>query len=84
MAKFDPFLSLDYAPTPSSPAQSKEWMGSNFAIWQPWRQDEELQLVGQGPQEVDHRHRQDEAPLQGPQEVQERLQGGHGRRLAEK
>ena len=33
-AKFDPFLSLDYAPTPSAPAQSKERKGSNFAIWQ--------------------------------------------------
>ena len=36
MAKFDPFLSLDCAPTPSpsTPAQSKERKGSNFAIWQ--------------------------------------------------
>ena len=34
-AKFDPFLSLDCAPTPSTPAQSKERKGSNFAIWQP-------------------------------------------------
>ena len=33
-AKFDPFLSLDCAPTPSTPAQSKERKGSNFAIWQ--------------------------------------------------
>ena len=24
------------APTPSTPAQSKERKGSNFAIWQPW------------------------------------------------
>ena len=31
-AKFDPFLSLDCAPTPSSLAQSKERKGSNFAI----------------------------------------------------
>ena len=30
-ANFDPFLSLDCAPTPSTLAQSKE---SNFAIWQ--------------------------------------------------
>ena len=37
-AKFDPFLSLDCAPTPSTLAQSKERKGSNFAIWQPWRQ----------------------------------------------
>ena len=35
-AKFDPFLSLDCAPTPSTLAQSKERKGSNFAIWQPW------------------------------------------------
>ena len=38
-ATFDPFLSLDCAPTPSSAstlAQSKERKGSNFAIWQPW------------------------------------------------
>ena len=35
MAKFDPFLSLDCAPTPSALAQSKERKGSNFAIWQP-------------------------------------------------
>ena len=34
-AKFDPFLSLDCAPTPSTPAQSKERKGLNFAIWQP-------------------------------------------------
>ena len=34
-AKFDPFLSLDCAPTPSTLAQSKETKGSNFAIWQP-------------------------------------------------
>ena len=37
-AKFDPFLSLDCAPTPSTLAQSKERKGSNFAIWQPWLQ----------------------------------------------
>ena len=30
MAKFDPFLSLDWAPTPSTLAQSKERKGSNF------------------------------------------------------
>ena len=35
-AKFDPFLALDSAPTPSTLAQSKERKGSNFAIWQPW------------------------------------------------
>ena len=35
-AKFDPFLSLDCAPTPSTLAQSKERKGSNFAIWQHW------------------------------------------------
>ena len=34
-AKFDPFLSLDCAPTPSTLAQSKERKGSNFDIWQP-------------------------------------------------
>ena len=38
-AKFDPFLSLDCAPTPSTLAQSKERKGSNFANWQPWGQD---------------------------------------------
>ena len=37
-AKFDRFLSLDCAPTPSTLAQSKERKGSNFAIWQPWYQ----------------------------------------------
>ena len=37
-AKFDPFLSLDCAPTPSTLAQSKERKGSNFAIWQPREQ----------------------------------------------
>ena len=31
--KFDPFLSLDCAPTPSTLAQSKERKRSNFAIW---------------------------------------------------
>ena len=35
-AEFDPFLSLDRDPTPSTLAQSKERKGSNFAIWQPW------------------------------------------------
>ena len=35
-AKFDPCLSLDCAPTPSTLVQSKERKGSNFAIWQPW------------------------------------------------
>ena len=34
-AKYDPFLSLDCAPTPSTLTQSKERKGSNFAIWQP-------------------------------------------------
>ena len=32
-AKFDPFLSLDCAPTPSTLAQYNERKGSNFAIW---------------------------------------------------
>ena len=36
-AKFDPFLSLDCAPTPSTLSQSKERKGSNFANWQPCR-----------------------------------------------
>ena len=31
-AKYDPFRSLDCAPTPSTLAQSKERKGSNFAI----------------------------------------------------
>ena len=35
-AKFDPFLSLDCAPTPSTLAQSKERKESNFAIWHHW------------------------------------------------
>ena len=34
-AKFDPFLALDCAPTPSTLVQSKEGKGQNFAIWQP-------------------------------------------------
>ena len=34
-AKFDPFPSLDCAPTPSTPALSKERKLSDFAIWQP-------------------------------------------------
>ena len=33
MAKFDPFLSLDCAPMPSTLAQSKVRKESNFAIW---------------------------------------------------
>ena len=33
IAKFDPFLSLDCAPTPSTLAQSKERKGSNFVIY---------------------------------------------------
>ena len=31
---------LDYAPTPSTLAQSKKRKGSNFAIWQPCLTDE--------------------------------------------
>ena len=38
MAKFDPFLSLDCAPTPLHPGAIHERKGSNFAIWQPWGQ----------------------------------------------
>ena len=38
-AKFDPFLSLDCAPTLSTLAQSKERKGSNSAIWQPCLRD---------------------------------------------
>ena len=34
-AIFDPLLSLDCAPKPSTLAQSKERKGSNCAIWQP-------------------------------------------------
>ena len=41
-AKFDPFLSLDCAPTPSTLAQSKERKGSNFGIWQPCNQDQTM------------------------------------------
>ena len=33
-AKFDPFLFLDCAPTPSTWRNSRK--GSNFAIWQHW------------------------------------------------
>ena len=42
VAKFDPFLSLDCAPTPSILAQSKERKGSNFAIWQPCLKEREV------------------------------------------
>ena len=42
VAKFDPILSLDCVPTPSTLAQSKERKGSNFAIWQPWHQPLEI------------------------------------------
>ena len=38
-AQFDPFFSLDCAPTPSTLAQSKERKGSKFDIWQPFRYD---------------------------------------------
>ena len=37
-AKFDPFLSLDCPPPPSTLAQSKERKGSKFAICQPLNQ----------------------------------------------
>ena len=37
-AQFDPFLSLNCAPTLSALVQSKEGKRSNFAIWQPWLQ----------------------------------------------
>merc|ERR1712066_136344 len=46
-------------------------------------QDKEVRLVRQGPQEEDHRHRQDETPLRREEEVQERLQGGNCCRLTE-
>ena len=62
-AKFDPFLSLDCAPMPSTPAQSKDRKGSNFAIWQPCAQAATaLLLIGSyGPSVADgaavtHRH----------------------------
>ena len=48
MAKFDPFLSLDCAPQPSTLAQSKERKGSNFAIWQPWRHGDKMGFYGVG------------------------------------
>ena len=51
-AKFDPFLFLDCAPTPSILAQSKERKGSNFAIWQPWS------LTQQTKKERDRRGRE--------------------------
>ena len=41
-AKFDPFLSLVCAPTPSTLAQSKERKGSNFVICQPCDQDQRI------------------------------------------
>ena len=44
-AKFDPFLSLDCDATL---AQSKGRKGSNFAIWQPWDEDEEGDGHGEG------------------------------------
>ena len=44
-AKLDLFLSLDCAPPPCTLAQSKERKGSNFAIWQPWR---EKSTAGEG------------------------------------
>ena len=44
-AKFDPVLSLECAPTPSTLAQSKERKGSNFAIWQPWHQPLEIYVL---------------------------------------
>ena len=44
-AIFDPFLSLDCAPTPSTLAQSKERKGSNFAIWQHWPQRQRRQTT---------------------------------------
>ena len=48
-AKFDPFLSLDCAPTPSTLAQSKERKGSNFAIWQPCLQVPRLPIPAGTP-----------------------------------
>ena len=50
VAKFDPYLSLDCAPTSSTLAQSKERKGSNFAIWQPCEKVPQVERVGQaGP-----------------------------------
>ena len=60
-AKFDPFLSLDCgdcAPTPSILAQSKEMKGSNFAIWQHWRETERnLRIVKMKMMRVTYRRK---------------------------
>ena len=53
-AKFDPFLPLDCARVEGVGAQSKERKGSNFAIWQPCRQ-EHWRAVGQRPRLRVHR-----------------------------
>ena len=42
LQNFDPFLSLDCIPTPSTLTRSKERKGSNFAIWQPWPKEPKL------------------------------------------
>ena len=51
-AKFDPFLSLDCAPTPSTLAQSKERKESNIAIWEPCNQ-EPVAAAEEAPEEPD-------------------------------
>ena len=52
-AKFDPFLSLDCAPTPSTAVQSKEREGSIFAIWQPWLKDVTIVAATNRPDMID-------------------------------
>ena len=76
-AKFDPFLSSDCAPTPSTLAQSKERKGSNFAIWQHWNKgvhsisddDEEEGRDVTTPKKLTDAHSKDDTPETSPLKV---------------
>ena len=74
-AKFDLFLSLDCAPTPSTLAQSKERKRSNFAIWQPCLKQEEADHEQQQDLERagDRGHARHEAAGEGLRRVLDRL-----------
>merc|ERR1739836_21606 len=42
-------------------------------LWLSFSQDPQVRVVSEGQEEEDHRHRQDEAPRPGPQEVPQRI-----------
>ena len=62
-AKFDPFLSLDCAPMPSTLARSKERKGSNFAIWQSWSVNRRTTLARSLTDQENNRSKSSNEPI---------------------